>query len=140
MSQQYHSQQLREAILTHTKICLQRKYFFIISYSMSLNIKSFCDITISKCSEKIFDLARQVFEKFKLFWNLRFMERWKLFSFITAYLMLVWQMTFTLLAIRGYLEVKSWWYKKTVLYLVGDVNLFKIWGKNKFFVRPHFSL
>ena len=51
---------------THKKLALMQ-VFLMKSYPMSLKIKNFCEIIISKCSEKIFDLARQVFEKFKLF-------------------------------------------------------------------------
>ena len=38
-------------------------------------------------------------------------------------------MTFTLLDTLGCFEVKKWWYKKTILYLLEDMNLFKILKK-----------
>ena len=137
MAQHYHSHQLREAVLTHTQNWILRKHFVIKSNLMSLKIK----VGVWNCHfwifTKIFDTTRLVFEQFE------FLKIWKLikkFLFTTAYLLLVWLTTFTFLDTRGYLEVKNWWYKKTVLYVFGDINLIKIWEEENFFVRSHFGL
>ena len=49
-------------------------------------------------------------------------------------------MNFPLLDTLGCFEVKKWWYKKTILYLLEDNEPFQNFEKIFFFVRSHFDL